>query len=150
MSNLVTETFFRPEELARERLSIPAVLYNRCRLMLSRCHYAHVFVPVRSMQMQSVIDEEEVIFVDNQAYAVRDGEGGRLIMLAWVFRHDKGRDDLTEPAPIELVYYHESARDLHTRLIGQFNSALDVMEQRYKEHGCEPRSKKVLPFLRGS
>lgn len=150
MSDLVTETFFRPDEVARERLSIPAPLYNRCRLMLSRCHYAHVFVPVRSMQMQSVIDEGEVIFVDNQAYAVRDGEGGRLIMLAWVFRHDQGRDDLTEPAPIELVYYHESARELHTRLIGQFNGALDLMEQRYREHGCEPRSKKVLPFLRGS
>ena len=79
------ETFFRPDELARERLCIPAALYNRCRLKLSRCRYGHVFVPVRSMQVQSVIDEEEIIFVDNQAYAVRDGQGGKLIMLAWVF-----------------------------------------------------------------
>ncbi|MCB1787310.1 MAG: hypothetical protein KDJ33_13760, partial [Gammaproteobacteria bacterium] len=73
MATVTTETFFRPDEIARERLTIPAALYNRCRLMLSRCQYAHVFVPVRSMQMQSVIDENEVIFVDNQAYAVRDG-----------------------------------------------------------------------------
>lgn len=148
MSKLTSETFFRPDEIARERLSLPAALYNRCRLMLSRCEYEHVFVPVRSMQMQSVLDEDEVIFVDNQAYAVRDGKGGRLIMLAWVFRHDLGRDDLSQPAPIELVYYHENARDLHNRLVGEFNKALDSMDQRHKEHGCEPRSKKVLPFSR--
>jgi hypothetical protein len=146
MTSVVTETFFRPEEVARERLSIPAALYNRCRLMLSRCRYGHVFVPVRSMQMQSVIDDEEIIFVDNQAYAVRNGNGGRLIMLAWSFRHDQSRDDLNEPAPIELVYYHSSARDLHNRLIGEFAKALDLLEQRHRDHGCEPRAKKILPF----
>lgn len=146
MGGDVGETFFRPDELARERLSIPAALYNRCRLMLSRCQYGHVFVPIRSMQLQSVIDDDEVIFVDNQAYAVRDGEGGRLIMLAWVFRHDQQRDDLNRPAPIELVYYHDSARDLHNRLVGEFARALGLVEQRYREHGCEPRSKKVVPF----
>lgn len=146
MSKVVTETFFRPDEIARERVSIPAALYNRCRLMLSRCRYKHVFVPVRSMQVQSVIDEEEVIFVDTQAYAVRDGHGGRLIMLAWQFRYDKARDDLNEPASIELVYYQDDARKLHNRLIGEFGKSLDLMEQRFLEHGCEPRSKKVLPF----
>ena len=120
MSKPISETFFRPDEIARERLSLPAILFNRCRLMLSRCQYEHVFVPVRAMQMQAVLDEEEVIFVDNQAYAVRDGEGGRLIMLAWAFRQDQGRDDLSEPAPIELVYCHDGARDLHNRLFGKF------------------------------
>ncbi len=149
MTKPVSETFFRPQEIARERLNLPAALYNRCRLMLSRCQYEHVFVPVRTMQMQSVIDEEEVIFVDNQAYAVRDGEGGRLIMLAWVFRHGQGRDDLNQPVPIELAYYHDRARELHTRLIGEFNKALDLIEQRQRDQGCEPRAKKVLPFPRG-
>lgn len=148
MSTVTTETFFRPDEIARERLSIPATLYNRCRLMLSRCEYEHIFVPIRTMQFQAVIDADEVIFVDNQAYAVREGHGGRIILLAWVFRRDQGRDNLNEPAPIELVYYHDSARDVHNRLIGEFTKALDLMEQRYKEHGCEPRSKKVLPFNR--
>ena len=139
-------TFFRPDEIARERITIPASLYNRCRLLLSRCAYEHVFVPIRAMQIQSVIDEEEVIFVDNQAYAVSDGEGGRLIMLAWVFRYDQQRDDLNQPAPIELVYYHDNARQMHNRLIGEFSRALDSVEKRAREHGCEPRTKKVLPF----
>lgn len=140
------ETFFRPDELARERLCIPAALYNRCRLMLSRCRYGHVFVPVRSMQVQSVIDEEEIIFIDNQAYAVRDGQGGKLIMLAWVFCYDHNRDNLNKPAPIDLVYYYNDAREVHKRLIGEFGKALDLVEQRDSRHRPEPRSRQVLPF----
>ena len=143
---VTTETFFRPDEVARERLSIPGGLYNRCRLLLSRCQYEHVFVPIRSMQILAVIDSEEIIFVDNQAYAVSDGEGGRLILLAWEYRHDLRGDDLNAPAPIELVYYGDSARDLHNRMIGEFGKALELLEQRAREHGCEPRAKKVLPF----
>ncbi len=139
-------TFFRPDEIACERMTIPASLYNRCRLMLSRCEYEHLFVPVRSMQIQAVIDRAEVIFVDNQAYAVRDGEGGRLIMLAWRCRHAARGPDLNEPAPIELVYYQKNARELHTRLIGEFAKALDLLRQRHHERDGGPRTMKVLPF----
>ncbi|MEW8504731.1 MAG: hypothetical protein AB2597_18580 [Candidatus Thiodiazotropha sp.] len=146
MSGSLSETFFRPDELACERLTIPSPLYNQCRLMLSRCQYEHVFIPIRTMQIQAVIDEVEVIFVDNQAYAVRDSEGGKLIRLAWKFRRDQERGSLTEPAPIDLIYYDDQARELHTRLIGDFKKALDVMEARFKESGCEARVKRVLPF----
>ncbi|MES9992925.1 MAG: hypothetical protein ABW098_13285 [Candidatus Thiodiazotropha sp.] len=146
MGGHLSEIFFRPEELACERLTIPATLYNQCRLMLNRCQYEHIFVPVRSMQIQGVIDEEEVIFVDNQAYAVRDGEGGRLIRLAWKFRRDQSREGLNEPAPIDLIYYDEKSRELHTRLIGEFKKALDELQERSKEKGCEAHSMKVLPF----
>jgi len=146
MSSGLSEVFFRPAELARERLTLPAAIYNQCRLMLARCQYEHIFVPVRALQVQAVIDEQEVIFVDNQAYAVQDGKGGKLIKLAWSFRHDEQRDDLTRPAPIELIYYADDARELHTRLISEFKKSLDLMEQKYKESGCEARTKKVLPF----
>ncbi|MEW8508662.1 MAG: hypothetical protein AB2598_18375 [Candidatus Thiodiazotropha sp.] len=146
MSGSLSETFFRPDELACERLNIPSSLYNQCRLMLSRCQYEHIFIPVRTMQIQAVIDEDEVIFVDNQAYAVRNGEGGKLIRLAWKFRRDLERDNITEPAPIDLIYYDDQARELHTRLIGDFKKALDIMEVRFRENGCEARVKRVLPF----
>lgn len=146
MSDRLSEVFFRPDEVACERLSISAALYNQCRLMLSRCQYEHIFVPVRSMQIQAVIDQEEVVFVDNQAYAVRDGEGGKLIRLAWKFRHDQERSALTDPAPIDLIYYDNDARALHTRLVGEFKKALDLLETRNRENGCEPRSRKILPF----
>ena len=146
MAGIVTETFFRPDELARERLAIPAALYNKCRLMLARCRYEHVFVPVRTMQMQAVIDVGEVVFVDNQAYAVRDGEGGRMIMLAWQFGHAGPRDSLTDPVRIELVYFHKRSRELHTRLVGELRKALDIAETHAKKNGCEAHYKKVLPF----
>jgi hypothetical protein len=146
MSDILSEIFFRPDELACERLTIPSSLYNQCRLMLSRCQYKHVFIPVRTMQVQAVIDEDEVIFVDNMAYAVRDGQGGKLIRLAWRFRRDQERDSLTEPAPIDLIYYDENARALHTRLIGDFKKALDIVETRFKEKGCEAKEKRVVPF----
>jgi hypothetical protein len=146
MAGVVTETFFRPDELACERLTIPPALFNKCRLMLTRCRYEHVFVPVRSMQMLAVIDAQEVIFVDNQAYAVRDGEGGRLILLAWRFGHAGPRDSLAKPVPIELIYFCERARELHTRLIREFHEALVMAEARTKENGCQACHKKVLPF----
>lgn len=146
MTDIITETFFRPDEIARERLTIPATLYNRCRLMLSRCQYENVFVPIRSMQYQAVIGDKEIIFVDSQAYAVRDNQGGKLIVLSWEFRHDQGRDDLTKSAPIELIFYHPDARTIHNRLIGEFTKSLDIIETRYREKGCEARSRKVLPF----
>jgi hypothetical protein len=148
MAGGLSEIFFRPEELACERLTIPAPLYNQCRLMLTRCRYQHVFVPVRSMQIQAVIDEREVIFVDNQAYAVRDGEGGKLIRLAWRFRRDQDRESLTDPAPIDLIYYDDMARELHARLVGEFKKALDLIEARLKEKGCETHPVRVLPFSR--
>lgn len=143
-----TELFFRPDSLACERLTIPAALYNRCRLALARCPNEHVFVPIRSMQIMAVIDLEEIIFVDSQAYAVQDGQGGRLICLAWIFRPEAGRSDLTEPAPIELLYFRKDARELHSRLVGEFMQSLELMEDRLRAGDCEARSRKVVPFRR--
>jgi len=144
----MTETFFRPPQLACERLTIPPALYNLCRLALSRSDGDCVFVPVREMQIQAVIDREEVIFVDSQDYAVQDGAGGRLICLAWLFRHEAGRDSLAEPAPIELLYYREDARQLHSRLVGEFSRALGACLERQQQTGCERRPATVLPFRR--
>ena len=143
-----TELFFRPDSLACERLTIPAALYNRCRLALGRCPNEHVFVPIRSMQSMAVICQQEVIFVDSQAYAVQDDQGGRLICLAWAFRPETGRSDLTEPAPIELTYYRNDARDIHARLVGELMQSLEQMEERLRAGDCERRSRKVVPFRR--
>ena len=148
MTGGLSEIFFRPETIATERLTIPAPLYNQCRLVLAHCDLDCVFVPVRTMQIQAVVDREEVIFVDNLAYAVQDDEGGKLIRLVWVFRHEVERSDLNEPAPIQLEYYDEESRQLHTRLINEFRKSLDILEQRYKKQGCEARSRKVVPFRR--
>ena len=148
MQGNISETFFRPGELAVERLTIPATLYNLCRLVLARCDNEHAFIPIRSMQFQAVIGHGEVIFVDSQDYAVQDGKGGKLVCLAWRFRHELGRDSLSEPAPIVLVYFREDARLLHNRLVGEFGQALELFAERQQETGCAPRDCTVLPFRR--
>ena len=139
-----TETFFRPDEIERERITMPAALYNLCRLMLSRCNYTHMYVPVRSLQIQAIIDEEEVIFVDGQGYMVKDGEGGKVIKLSWLFHHDDRGDDLNAPAPIEMVLYAEDSRELHTRLITEFRLALEQIEERMAH--VDGGKATVLPF----
>jgi len=146
MNEITTEVFFLPEPIQREETQIPAQLYNRCRLLLSRCAEPYVFVPIRSMQYLAVIDAAEVIFVDSQAYAVRGGEGGRMIMLSWRFIAAGSRDSLHEPVPIEVCCHHSRALELRTRLRGEFDKALTLLEGRRRDQGCEPRRKKVVPF----
>lgn len=146
MSTVSTEVFFLPDEVRRETVTIPAALFNRCRLLLSRCQYEHIFVPIRSMQYLAVIDAEGIIFVDSQAYAVRGGDGGRMILLAWQFKPESRPDSLTVPVPIDVVYYHPDAAQVQKRLMGDFVKSLDILEARYQENGCEARAKKVLPF----
>jgi hypothetical protein len=142
VSEIRCETFFRPPPVACERLTIPAALYNACRLALSRCDYETVFVPVRSMQILAVIEPGEVFFVDSLAYAMQDGEGGKLVCLSWSFIWLDGRSDLSAPAPIEMLYYREDARQLHGRLVGELQAGLD----RLQERDCGPRIGRVLPL----
>jgi len=146
LMNITTETFFRPEEVAREQVNLPAPLFNRCVLLLNRSTTKNVFVPVRTMQYQAVIDSDEIIFVDNQGYAVQDGKGGRLIILAWQMPMHHSRDSLTEPVPIEVVYYVYEDHNIHRRLIGEFPKALDLFEERLKENENAAQKATILPF----
>jgi hypothetical protein len=146
--NITTETFFRPEEVAREQINLPAPLFNRCVLLLNRSATRNVFIPVRAMQYQAVIDAEEIIFVDNQGYAVQDGKGGRLIILSWQMPMHKSRDSLNEPVPIEVVYYVREDHNIHRRLIGEFPKALDLYEDRLKENENAAQKATILPFQR--
>ncbi|MEN8107049.1 MAG: hypothetical protein ABFS22_03485 [Pseudomonadota bacterium] len=143
---ITTETFFRAEEVGREQVNLPALLFNRCVLLLNRSMTKNVFVPVRTMQYQAVIDSDEVIFVDNQGYAVQDGKGGRLIVLAWQMPMHHSRDSLTEPVPIEVVYYVHDDHDIHRRLIGEFPKALGLYEDRLNENNHREKTAVILPF----
>ena len=141
-----TETFFRSEEVGREQVNLPAPLFNRCVLLLNRSTTRNVFIPVRAMQYQAVIDDEEIIFVDNQGYAVQDGKGGRLIILAWQMPIHHSRDSLTEPVPIEVVYYVSDGHNTHRRLIGDFPKALERYENRLNENDNREKTAVILPF----
>ena len=63
------------------------------------------------------IDAEEVIFVDSLSYAVQKGEGGRMIILAWVFPPEGGRDSLNAPVPVELIAYADNTKQLQARVM---------------------------------
>jgi hypothetical protein len=143
---IIRQTFFRPEEVARERINIRADLFNRCRLALNHSKTDCAFIPVRSMQFQAVISHDEIIFVDNQGYRVQDDQGGRIIVLAWNLNDAGQRESLTEPVPIEIIYFHENLRDIQRRLMGEFPAALNRHEE--IEHGEEGRAQAadVIPL----
>jgi len=143
---ITTETFFRPAEMARERVNLPAPLFNRCLLALNHASTRHVFIPIRSMQYQAIIDDSEIIFVDNQGYAVSEGHGGRLIVLAWDVALRSSRDSLNAPVPIEIVYYNSDGHEIHRRLMSEFPKALDRYEARLKDARGENLTATVLPF----
>ncbi len=141
-----TEVFFRPEEIEREASTIRADLFNRCRRALTCSVTDCAFVPVRSMQLLAVITRDEVVFVDCLNYAVRDGRGGRLIMLAWDLSKVGRRDSLAAPVPVEIIYFHENTRDLHARLMSEFPPALDTFEKHARaEPGLQGRAE-IVPF----
>ena len=138
----VRETFFRPPEHSRQSSALPADLYNALQLLLKGQTGSCVFVPIRAMQYQAVVEREEVIFVDSQGgYAHQDGEGGRLIRIAWVLTPPAGRDSLTEPVPCEVVYYAPGLKETQWRLIGELRGMLQrvLKERREAELGTGRR-----------
>ena len=145
---IIHQTFFRPEGVAREQVNIRADLFNRCRLALNHSNTDCAFIPIRSMQFQAVISRDEIIYVDNQGYRVQDGQGGRLIVLAWNLATADRRESITDPVPIEIIYFHENLRDIQRRLISEFPAALSRHEE--KEHSHEDRSQAadVIPLRR--
>jgi hypothetical protein len=133
--------------LLRESLTIPAALYNRCRLLLTRSELPHLFVPIRSMQFLAVINRHEIIFIDHQGgYTVQDGEGGRLITLAWQFPTEEPRASLNEPVKMELVHYREDVKALHQRIMSEFPSVLEELSEKALLDSEEPREQRILPF----
>lgn len=144
--NRVTETFFLPEAVDRQTWTLPADIYNLSRTLLGRSEFNCAFVPIRSMQYLAVITCEEIVFVDSQAYAYRDNEGGRLIMLAWKFDTIAQRDALDQPQPCEVVHYTPDGREIQMRLVGAYRVALQLMDQRYRDRALPPGGACIVPL----
>ncbi|MBI5612999.1 MAG: hypothetical protein HY942_08035 [Gammaproteobacteria bacterium] len=117
---IVEETFYRPDEVAREARTLPAATYNLARRLLGGG--ACVFVPIRGMQVLAVLDAEEFIFVDR--------EGGRSIDIAWQRFRPGERTALAEPVPYEAVYYSATAAQTMPRLQSEFQKALAQLADR--------------------
>jgi mRNA-degrading endonuclease RelE of RelBE toxin-antitoxin system len=137
---IVKESFRRGPELGRELRSLPAAIYNRTRLLLQRSGQDCVFVPIRSMQYQAVVDAEEIIFVD--------GIGPRLIELAWREFRPQRRDALDEPVPYQQVRYHPRASETLLRLQVEFAAALSQTAQRLGLNEPDSAPAEIIPLHR--
>jgi hypothetical protein len=116
------ETFFRGQELARSRRSMPARTYNLSRILLGRSPDAFVFVPIRSMQVLAIVEACEFNFVHREAR--------REIELSWLDFAPGERSGLDEPVPFDAVFYAPEAAATMLRLQGEFLKALELMEAR--------------------
>ncbi len=142
----VTETFFRPEAVARRPWTMPAPLFRLCQQALRRSPGRCAFVPIRSMQFQAVIDAEELIFVDALGdYRIQGGEGGRVILLAWRPRPLAEIESIAKPVPCELIFYRDRLEDVQRRLVGELARALQTLEARERP-GREEGGIKVVPL----
>jgi hypothetical protein len=145
----VRETFFRPEEHSRERSALPADIVNSMRTLLNRGGGSCLFVPIRSMQYQAVVERDEIVFVDAQGgYAHQDGEGGRLIRIAWLPAPAGERDSLSGPVFCEMVYYFPDLKDVQRRLLAEIRPALAQFACRQTARAGAVVERRVLPFRR--
>ena len=140
----VTETFFLPEEAARVAWKVPADIYNLDHSLLVRNEQGNAFIPIRSMQYMAVLDKNEIVFIDSQSYAVSNGEGGRLILIAWQFPHSHDRDSLDEPMQCEVVYYQQRKDDIQLRLVSEFRQALTLFDSRKRNNEIPSKGAKII------
>lgn len=120
-------SFERGNEIEREARQLPAEHYRKILLSFSRCNSESLFVPIRSMQYLAIIDREEIVFVD--------GQGPRVIELAWRDFHPGEREDLRAPVSYTCIYYEGKGRTVMARLQSEFLKALELLERRHSTPG---------------
>jgi hypothetical protein len=86
------------------------------------------------LQYMAVLDAEEFIFVDSANKA--------WVEFAWQHFQPQARTALDERVPFEVVHYVPQAAQTMTRMLGEFQLAL----QRLAERDRPQEEAKVLPF----
>lgn len=107
------EYFKTGDVLGIEQRSLPADTYNIMRTLFHQCQKACLFVPIRSMQYQAIIDETEIAFV----YAHRRS----YIEFVWRQFQPQQRNSLSDPVPYEFIYYDKRALETMQRMQVEFN-----------------------------
>jgi hypothetical protein len=145
-----TQSFFTPEVHGHYREPILASSYNLAHTLLKRSGADHLFVPIRSMQYLAIIEPTLFWFVDSMAYAVEDGEGGRIITLCWKPEiPPSARDNLEQPVPATVTHYGADQSAAQTRLRGEFLQAMQLLDQRYRDRLPRTTRPRILPFRGG-
>ncbi len=147
MTYFVKESYFRPDVVQTSHTTTSAHVFNQYRLLLRQMQGDCVFVPIRDLQYQAVLTKDEVVFIDAMSGFALDeqGVGGRLIDIAW-FWQSQGRESLSEPVPLKLLFYRNNLADKQRRLLSSFPAAM-----KEKLHANEKRTNivencRILPF----
>jgi len=147
----VRETFFLSPEFSRVESALPASVYNALHLLLRHHHSDSLFIPIRSMQFQAVVSRTEILFVDSQGgYAHQDGEGGRLVKLAWRPLMPEKRESLNGPVPCTIVHYFTNLRETHMRLMSEFPPVLERALASQRTQSFVTIERRIAPFRRGA
>jgi hypothetical protein len=139
-----TQTFFLPDEYASQTSTMAADCYNLVHTLLNRSDTGHVFIPIRSMQYLAILDGSDIWFVDSQAYAVSDNQGGRLITISW--HSDKPTQSLQENIVMQVVFHAPDMQAVQQRLIGEFRKAIRLIDQRYRDSNIPGEGAVILPL----
>ena len=131
-------TVYRDPPIGRESRALPAVQYNRARVLQTRSASGVAFVPIRSMQILAIIDAYEFVFVDSQYK--------QQAILAWQCFRPQVRDALDDPVPFEAEYYLPGASGLLQRLQPELYNAM----QRLASGETGSGTARVLDFNRSS
>ncbi|HED33824.1 MAG TPA: hypothetical protein ENJ08_06350 [Gammaproteobacteria bacterium] len=142
-----TQTFFTPEAFFCQQTRLLSKTYNLAHVLLKRSQSDHLFIPIRALQYLAIIEKNTFWFVDSQAYAVRDDEGGRLIRVSWHPFMDAGqRDSLIQHIDCRVIFYGEDMNDIQKRLNSEFYQAMLLIDQRHRDSLVVERNISILPL----
>jgi hypothetical protein len=140
------QTFFVPKLHTQKTSILAADSFNLAHILLNRSESEYLFVPIRSMQYLAVIEPHDFWFVDSQAYAVSDSEGGRMITISWHSHEQLQRDALDQPVPITIRFYHQDMNQVQLRLSGELLRAMQQLDQRYREQQIPAEGARIIEW----
>ncbi len=132
------ESFITGEIMGIEQRTLPANTYNLMRTLFHQSGRSCLFVPIRSMQYQAIIDEKEVSFV----YAHRRTH----IEFVWRKFKPQQRESLDDAVDYEFIYYDERAPETMKRAQIEFHKFCQQLYERNVHSKRLKRSQKVAPF----
>jgi len=113
------EYFETSKIIGTEKRTLPASTYNVMRILFHQSKSTCVFVPIRSMQYQAIIDENEVNFV----YAHRRTH----IEFAWQKFKPQHRKSLSDAVDYEFIYYDDRAVEVMKRIQIEFEKFAQLL-----------------------
>ncbi len=125
---------WRGPEYRREARRLPATLYATCKRLGLHREGTSVFVPIRAMQYQAVLDRDEVVFVDGQRPSV--------VQIACQGFRPQDRTGLAEAVPFDWVLYEPVESALIGRLWSEWPRALQAYEAKLPP--MEPQGRRLL------